>query len=125
MRIQNHFALLALLILGATASGSTQQPTAAASSSPHEWMQDLVIYQIATKRFTSPHGRESGTFACLTAKLSYLQDLGITAIWLTGHSPADPRHFYNIWTQYAVIEPEQIGPTLGTPEEFKALIDEA
>ena len=89
------------------------------------WTKDLVIYEIATKAFTSPTGPESGTFESLKARMPYLQDLGITGIWLTGHSLSDPHHFYNIWTQYAVIEPDQIDPSLGTPAQFKALIDEA
>lgn len=90
-----------------------------------EWTKDLVIYEIATKAFTSPNGPQSGTFNSLKTRLAYLQDLGITGIWLTGSSVSDPHHFYNIWTQYAVIEPDQLDPTLGTPEDFKDLIDEA
>jgi Alpha amylase, catalytic domain len=89
------------------------------------WMKDLIIYEIATKGFTSPNGPESGTFNSLRAKLAYLEDLGINGIWLTGYSLCDPSHFYNIWTQYAVIEPDKFDPTLGTAEEFKAVIDEA
>jgi len=89
------------------------------------WMKDLVIYEIATRGFTSPEGPESGTFASLKAKLPYLQDLGVTGIWLTGYSLCDPHHFYNIWTQYAVIEPDKFDPTLGTAEEFKSVVDDA
>ena len=73
-----------------------------------EWARDLVIYEIATKGFTSPNGPESGTFNSLKEKLPYLQDLGINAIWLTGHSLSDPKHFYGIWTQYACIEPDKM-----------------
>lgn len=90
-----------------------------------EWVKDLIIYEIATKGFTSPKGPESGTFASLKEKLEYLQELGITGIWLTGHSLSDSKHFYNIWTQYACIEPDKFDPTLGTPEDFKALVDDA
>lgn len=90
-----------------------------------KWMKDLIVYEIATKGFTSPNGPESGTFASLKAKLAYLQDLGVTGIWLTGYSLCDPHHFYNIWTQYAVIEPDKFDPTLGTAEEFKSVIDDA
>ena len=90
-----------------------------------EWMKDLIIYEIATKGFTSPNGPESGTFNSLREKLNYLTELGITAIWLTGYSLCDPQHFYNIWTQYAVIEPDKFDPTLGTAKEFKELIDDA
>lgn len=89
------------------------------------WTKDLVIYEVATKAFTSPHGPESGTFASLQEKLAYLQDLGITAIWLTGYSRSDPHHFYNIWTQYAVLEPGEIERSLGTSLEFATLIHAA
>ena len=90
-----------------------------------DWMKDLIIYEVATKGFTSPRGAESGTFNSLRSRLAYLQDLGITGIWLTGYSLCDPHHFYNIWTQYAVKEPDKFDPTLGTAEEFKQLIHEA
>lgn len=89
------------------------------------WTKDLIIYEIATKGFTSPDGPESGTFNGLRAKLDYLRDLGINGIWLTGYSLCDPHHFYNIWTQYAVIAPDQFDPSLGTAQEFKSLISEA
>lgn len=89
------------------------------------WTKDLIIYEIATRGFTSPDGPESGTFRSLEAKLPYLQDLGINAIWLTGHSWSDPTHFYNIWTQYATIDPGKIDPALGTEQDFKDLIDAA
>jgi len=87
-----------------------------------EWAKDLVIYEIATKGFTSPNGPESGTFQSLKEKLPYLEDLGINAIWLTGHSLSDPKHFYGIWTQYACIEPDKLDPSLGTEEDFKEMI---
>lgn len=83
------------------------------------WVQDLIIYEVATKGFTSPNGPESGTFNSLRAQLPYLENLGITGMWLTGYSLCDGHHFYNIWTQYAVIEPDQIDLSLGTEEEFK------
>ena len=86
------------------------------------WTKGLVIYEIATKGFTSPNGPESGTFKSLQARIPYLKSLGVSGIWLTGHSLADPKHFYNIWTQYACADPFKLDPTLGTPEDFKALI---
>jgi hypothetical protein len=89
------------------------------------WIDDLVVYEIATKGFTSPSGPESGTFDSLREKLPYVRDLGATGIWLTGHSLSDPSHFYNIWTQYACIMPDQLDPTLGDAAAFKRLIDTA
>ncbi|MGH9615427.1 MAG: alpha-amylase family glycosyl hydrolase, partial [Acidobacteriaceae bacterium] len=89
------------------------------------WTESLIIYEIATKGFTSPNGPESGNFASLRAKLDYLEELGITGVWLTGYSLCDPHHFYNIWTQYAVIEPDKFDPTLGTAQQFHSLIRDA
>ncbi|NQV14715.1 hypothetical protein HQ531_04590 [bacterium] len=96
-----------------------------ASTAAPEWSKHLVIYEIATKGFTSPNGPESGTFNSLKAKLPYLEDLGINAIWLTGHSYSDSSHFYGIWTQYACIEPGKLDPSLGSEAEFKAMVAEA
>ncbi|WP_129777453.1 alpha-amylase family glycosyl hydrolase [Peristeroidobacter soli] len=114
----------ALVALGIHAEDVTRTPTSRLPATP-EWAKDLVIYEIATKSFTSPSGPESGNFESLKARLAYLQDLGITAIWLSGHSLSDPHHFYNVWTQYATIEPDKLDPSLGMPEQFKAMIDEA
>ena len=86
------------------------------------WTKDLVIYEIATKGFTSPSGPESGTFKSLQAKIPYLKNLGVSGIWLTGHSLSDSKHFYNIWTQYACVDPFRMDPSLGTADEFKELI---
>lgn len=90
-----------------------------------DWLRNLILYEIATKSYTSPNGPESGTFESLRARLPYLQELGVTGIWLTGHSLSDPKHFYGIWTQYACIDPAIIDPTLGTPDDFRRLIDDA
>jgi 1,4-alpha-glucan branching enzyme len=101
------------------------KPTASLQPAAPEWTKDLIIYEIATKGFTSPKGPETGSFESLKAKLPYLEELGITGIWLTGYALCDSRHFYDIWTQYAVIEPDKLDPSLGTGEEFRSLIEEA
>jgi hypothetical protein len=121
--------LAELLMVGLlSATIASAEPTTSGLAKPiptPAWAKDLVIYEIATKSFTSPAGPESGTFNSLRAKLPYLHQLGITGIWLAGHSTADPRHFFNIWSQYAVIEPDRIDPSLGTEADFRVLVDEA
>ncbi len=122
----------AAVILASSPLGSATQEVATKSAATKpvqppspEWTKDLIIYEIATKGFTSPKGPETGTFDTLKARLPYLQELGITGIWLAGYALCDPHHFSNIWTQYAVIEPDKIDPSLGTGEQFEALIAEA
>jgi hypothetical protein len=118
--------LLTLGLLWATAvAAHSISPEVAEAVQAPAWARDLVIYEVATKSFTSPAGPESGTFNSLRAKLPYLQDLGITGLWLAGHSKSNPKHFFNIWSQYAVVEPDQLDPSLGTKADFKALINEA
>lgn len=90
-----------------------------------DYLEQLIIYEIATKSFTSPNGPESGTFASLEEKLPYLEELGINAVWLTGHQLCHESHFYNIWTEYACIRPDRIDTSLGTEEEFKHFVDSA
>jgi len=89
------------------------------------WAKDLIIYEIAPKGFTSPDGPESGTFNSLKEKIPYLKDLGVNGIWLTGYSWSDTSHFYGIWTQYACIRPDSIDASLGTPDDFRKLIEKA
>ena len=95
------------------------------NNSAPRWAQDLIIYQAVTKEFTSPNGPESGNFTSLKEKMPYLADLGITAIWLDGHSLADPHFHFNIWNQYPCIRPDVLEPTLGTEQDFRDLINEA
>ena len=90
-----------------------------------DWTKNLVICEISTKNFNSPKKSEAGTFNSLKTKIPYLSKVGINAIWLTGHHLANSNHFYNIWTQYAVISPDKIDPSLGSKQEFKAMIDDA
>ncbi len=90
-----------------------------------EELEQLIIYEIATKGFTSPNGPESGTFVSMEERIPYLKELGINAIWLTGHQMCNSNHFYNIWTEYAVIRPDRLDSSLGTEEEFRHLIQTA
>lgn len=88
-----------------------------------EKLENAIIYEIATKNFTSPNGAGTGTFSSLEEKIPYLAELGINVIWLTGHQLCEPGHFYNIWTEYACIRPDKLDASLGTEEEFRHMID--
>ena len=46
------------------------------------WFKDAIVYQIHVKGFADSNNDGIGDFAGLTEKLDYLQDLGVTAIWL-------------------------------------------
>jgi maltose alpha-D-glucosyltransferase/alpha-amylase len=46
------------------------------------WYKDAIIYECRTRSFFDSNGDGIGDLIGLTEKLPYLQDLGITAIWL-------------------------------------------
>lgn len=107
---------------------SHQDPWLARSASAPDWAKHLVIYELNPRGFTSPNGAGdgsgSGTFASLREKLPYLRDLGVNGIWMAGHHEAT-KHFYGVWSVYAVKRPDRIDLALGTEDDFRALIDAA
>ena len=56
-----------------------------------DWYKDAVIYELHVRAFCDSDGDGIGDFAGLTAKLDYLQDLGVTAIWLLPFYPSPLR----------------------------------
>ncbi len=88
-------------------------------SSPH-WWQNGVIYQIYPKSFQDTTGSGTGDLRGVTARLDYLQKLGVDAIWLTP--------FYvspQVDNGYDVANYTAIDPSYGTMADFDALVAEA
>jgi maltose alpha-D-glucosyltransferase / alpha-amylase len=52
------------------------------------WYKDAVIYELHVRAFFDSNGDGVGDFRGLTEKLDYLQDLGVTAIWLLPFYPS-------------------------------------
>src|SRR5688572_24833478 len=50
---------------------------------PTQWWYSAIFYEIWTRSFQDSDGDGSGDFKGMTAKLDYLQDLGVNGIWLT------------------------------------------
>ena len=58
---------------------------------PTLWYKDAVIYEVHVRAFYDSNGDGIGDFRGLTEKLDYLQDLGVTAIWLLPFYPSPLR----------------------------------
>jgi glycosidase len=78
-----------------------------------------VHYEIFVRSFADSNGDGIGDLNGITAKLDYLKDLGISAIWLMPISPSPSYHKYDV-TDYYGIDPEY-----GTMDDFRRLISEA
>ena len=51
------------------------------------WYKDAIIYELHVKTFHDSNGDGIGDFRGLIEKLDYLQELGVTAIWLLPFYP--------------------------------------
>ena len=84
------------------------------------WYKDAVIYQAHVRAFFDSNNDGVGDFAGLTAKLEYLQSLGINALWLLPFYPSPLRD-----DGYDIADYENIHPSYGTIEDFDRFMAEA
>lgn len=54
-----------------------------AQASQHSWWKEAVIYQVYPKSFYDSNNDGVGDIQGIIAKLPYLQQLGITLIWIS------------------------------------------
>ena len=84
------------------------------------WYKDAIIYQLHVKAFADSNNDGIGDFAGLTEKLGYLQDLGVTTLWLLPFYPSPGRD-----DGYDIADYGDINPDFGTMKDFKRFIQEA
>lgn len=84
------------------------------------WYKDAVIYEVHIKAFRDGNGDGIGDFPGLLQKLDYLQDLGVTAIWLLPFYPSPLRD-----DGYDISDYYSINPAYGDLSQFQQLLSEA
>jgi maltose alpha-D-glucosyltransferase/alpha-amylase len=84
------------------------------------WYKDAIIYQLHVKAFADSNNDGIGDFAGLTEKLGYLQELGVTALWLLPFYPSPGRD-----DGYDIADYGDINPDFGTMKDFRRFIQEA
>jgi maltose alpha-D-glucosyltransferase/alpha-amylase len=84
------------------------------------WYKQGVIYQSHVRAFFDSNADGIGDFQGLTSKLNYLQDLGITAIWLLPFYPSPLRD-----DGYDIADYYTIHPDYGTLADFRLFMSEA
>ena len=98
----------------------TSERPVTAVESDELWYKDAIIYQLHVKAFADSNNDGIGDFAGLTEKLGYLQDLGVTALWLLPFYPSPGRD-----DGYDIADYGAINPDFGTMKDFKRFIVEA
>ena len=84
------------------------------------WYKDAVIYEVHVRAFQDSNGDGMGDFNGLTSKLDYLQNLGVTALWLLPFYPSP-------WKDdgYDIADFMSVHPAYGTLEDFQNFMKEA
>jgi maltose alpha-D-glucosyltransferase/alpha-amylase len=92
----------------------------AKSGATNEWFKDAIFYEIYVRGFCDSDGNGVGDFRGLTAKLDYLEWLGIDCIWLLPFYDSPLKDGgYDIADYFAVL------PEYGTLEDFKDFLTSA
>ena len=84
------------------------------------WYKDAIFYELRVRSFYDSNGDGVGDFPGLTAKLDYLQSLGVTTLWLLPFYPSPMRD-----DGYDIADYTNVHPSCGTLHDFKVFIREA
>ncbi|MCU0914764.1 MAG: maltose alpha-D-glucosyltransferase [Planctomycetes bacterium] len=84
------------------------------------WYKDAVIYELHVKSFYDSKGDGIGDFEGLLQKLDYIQELGVTALWLLPFYPSPL-----LDDGYDIADYFNVHPDYGTLAEFKRFLREA
>lgn len=88
------------------------------SPPPHtDWYKDSVIYQLHVRTFADSNADGIGDFRGLQQKLDYLQELGVTAVWLLPFYPSPLRD-----DGYDIADYCAVHKSYGTLDDFKAFL---
>jgi alpha-glucosidase len=85
-----------------------------------KWWGSAVFYQIYPRSFADGNGDGIGDFPGMTAKLDYLRDLGVDAVWLSPHFPSPQAD-----CGYDISDYTGVAPEYGTLEDFTTFLREA
>lgn len=95
-------------------------PQMGASKESATWYKDAIIYEVHVRAFFDSVTDGIGDFGGLTKKLDYLEDLGITTIWLLPFCPSPLRD-----DGYDISNYTDIHPSYGTLRDFQRFLKEA
>jgi glycosidase len=71
---------------------------------------------------SDPNARHGGDFAGIQDHLGYIDDLGMTAIWMTPVFENDMPPSYGAYHGYAATDMYKVDPRFGSNEEFRDLV---
>jgi len=92
----------------------------AGSATEPLWYKDAVIYELHVRALQDSNADGIGDFPGLISRLDYLQDLGITCLWLLPFYPSPLRD-----DGYDISDYTNVNPSYGTLNDFKQFLTAA
>jgi maltose alpha-D-glucosyltransferase/alpha-amylase len=90
------------------------------SASDPLWYKDAIIYELHVRAFKDSNGDGIGDFPGLIQKLDYLQDLGVTCLWLLPFFSSPLKD-----DGYDISDYRDVHPIYGTMDDFQAVLSAA
>src|ERR1700719_514511 len=87
------------------------------SASDPLWYKDAIIYELHVRAFKDSNADGIGDFPGLLEKMDYLQDLGVTCLWLLPFFPSPLKD-----DGYDISDYLNVHPMYGTLEDFRAVL---
>jgi maltose alpha-D-glucosyltransferase / alpha-amylase len=84
------------------------------------WYKDAIFYELHVRAFADSNADGVGDFRGLAGRMDYLQDLGITVVWLLPFYPSPLKD-----DGYDISSYSDIHPSYGTLRDFKLFLREA
>ena len=92
----------------------------AGSATDPLWYKDAIIYELHVRAFMDSNADGIGDFPGILSKLDYLQDLGVTCLWMLPFFPSPLRD-----DGYDIANYVDVNPSYGTLNDFKQVLDAA
>jgi maltose alpha-D-glucosyltransferase / alpha-amylase len=92
----------------------------AGSATDPLWYKDAIIYELHVRAFMDSNADGIGDFPGLLSKLDYLQDLGVTCLWILPFFPSPLRD-----DGYDIANYVDVNPSYGILNDFKQVLDAA
>jgi maltose alpha-D-glucosyltransferase / alpha-amylase len=84
------------------------------------WYKDAIIYELHVRAFQDSNADGMGDFKGLTSRLDYLEDLGVTALWILPFYPSPWRD-----DGYDIADYTSVHPAYGHTRDFREFMAEA
>ncbi len=84
------------------------------------WYKDAIIYELHVRAFQDSNADGMGDFKGLTSRLDYLEDLGVTTLWLLPFYPSPWRD-----DGYDIADYTSVHPAYGHTRDFREFMAEA